>query len=1792
MVNFGKISKKAIAFLVAISVILSSVVVSLAVATINTTPASTINSWSGEIADSYAGGTGTATDPYLIATPEQLSRMIGYDVLTNYTSNIQNGSTNKYYKLTADIYLNDVSEENWYEGDNLNYWYSSVTSRFCGNFDGDGHTIYGLCFQDGATHAGLFSFVDAWDDARTIKNLTISHSYMKGGYAGGIIAVGKSGTSKKITFENCYVTDTVIVEGTTTGSNNNYPYEAGIVGYSYSGNTTPYVFQNCASLAKQQDGSFLKYGFIGLNATWYMELYYTISNSFAYANSWHGVTSKGTSTDCYLIDDLSLITGTSAKSNMPNLNWGIWQTTTKYPTYKKVTPNGTKGEVWSGAIAQEYAGGTGTEGDPYLIETPEQLARMVGHDVLTNYTGNIQNGSVNKYYKLTADIYLNDVSSATWYNSSDVNKWYSSAASRFCGSFDGDGYTIYGLYTNPSAQYCGLFPVVDAWSANRTFKDVTISKSYISSNHASAMAGAIAGRIYSGNNKTVYFNNCYVTDSVVFAKNSSSNYWGGIVGYAHPNSSSFFSYTACAVLASVPTASGFVGCEPASGTTTIANSFTANVNWCPANRASATDSYRISDISKIYGTAAKTAMPALAWNYIWQTTENGYPTYLNREYDVNGNVGGVWSGLTALDYAGGSGTEVDPYKIATAEQFVKMLKDSSNAGKYYELISDIKFNDTSVANWQENARSWSCITNRFKGYFNGKGHTVSGLYYNGTENNIGLFCVAQDATIENLILDNSFIKSSGYAVGGIIGQGVGSINVNKCIVGKNVAIESTYEGNDAGAGGIVGYGNGDIKINTCAVLATVSATRFAGSMAGNCWTKVTVKNSYSSANIKFCSKRNLETESDFNYSTYEEGDSSVVYVSPDAMIGEAAKEGMEGLSWDRAWVTTDGYPMCKFDKEPGAAEGIWSGNIASEYAGGSGTKADPYLIENGEQLALMVTDVNSEGKYYKLTKDIKLNDTSANKWTNSARQWIWTNNIFKGNVDGEGHQITGLYYNGTKSKVGLISYAANAYITRVIINNASLTSNGFAVGAIVGDANTGKVTLSSCYVGNNVKIKSTYNKGNDAGAGGLIGYGGAEILVEGCTFLGSVSAPKNAGAILGNCWGKNSEGVSGIVVKNTYSPSSLKFCSKQALGGTSGDNYSAGDNKEPNVYTIKANQMYGKNAKKNMPALNWFRFWKVTDGYPMVVGGTYDGVKGKVWSGKVAANFAGGNGTKGSPYLISTGEQLALLLENVNDTKGKYYKITNDIYLNDVKSANWYEGNNLRSWYWVSTARHGAFKGHLNGNAKVIYGLYMNHEQINSVIYTGLFPTITDGASVTKLGFSNARITVKSQIDQEAYAGCIAGVVMLNQPEAQTKRGTLPKVSQCFADSKSVITCKFAGGLFGGGSYVANMDNCYFVGQVVGERVASLVGNSWTTYKDTVVQQCYSATVDENLLCGGRASVENSSTPIDYKNNYSTGNGLASYVMKMGLLMMRGEKAKKYMTELDFDKIWYALPNGTPVLRAFGTTDKFSNTTTPDPIEVSFVTNGGSKCENAYGNPEEPITLPTPTREGYKFAGWYVYKELDMPYPIDTFPYFNMILYAKWEPNGIIVDFENYPNTPYDYEEDYEYYRPGTVGYDAKYVRNGMASFHRIGEQRGDKDFLLNYDEMLEVGKKYKLTFWVTTDADKAKTTLSIVHEKFPDVFDDTLGVEQIAVVKNIKNGEWQMVEATFVAKTKWLAIRTSGKSSIYFDDLMMVPEDAKNAMSLGVLGVVIPVAIGGVVLVAAGILVAVIIIKKKKNKV
>ena len=89
--------------------------------------------WDGSIADSYGGGTGIESDPYLIYTCSQLARVAQQTNLANVTYN------NVFFKLMNDLDLNDLqwTAIGW-------IWGGEATRKFYGSFDENYHTIKNL----------------------------------------------------------------------------------------------------------------------------------------------------------------------------------------------------------------------------------------------------------------------------------------------------------------------------------------------------------------------------------------------------------------------------------------------------------------------------------------------------------------------------------------------------------------------------------------------------------------------------------------------------------------------------------------------------------------------------------------------------------------------------------------------------------------------------------------------------------------------------------------------------------------------------------------------------------------------------------------------------------------------------------------------------------------------------------------------------------------------------------------------------------------------------------------------------------------------------------------------------------------------------------------------------------------------------------------------------------------------------------------------------------------------------------------------------------------------------------------------------------------------------------------------------------------------------------------------------------------------------------------------------------------------------------------------------------------
>jgi hypothetical protein len=149
-------------------------------------------------------GRGTVGDPY------QISSAAVWDFLADDVNSGTNYS-GKYFRLENDLDYSGVTVDG-----GSNFTPIGWASDFCGNFDGQGHTISGVMIESTAGSQGIFGTIGT---AATVKNLVIANSNITGGNNTGAVVGMANGN-----IENCHVLGDVIIAG--TGVNH-----GGIAGY-------------------------------------------------------------------------------------------------------------------------------------------------------------------------------------------------------------------------------------------------------------------------------------------------------------------------------------------------------------------------------------------------------------------------------------------------------------------------------------------------------------------------------------------------------------------------------------------------------------------------------------------------------------------------------------------------------------------------------------------------------------------------------------------------------------------------------------------------------------------------------------------------------------------------------------------------------------------------------------------------------------------------------------------------------------------------------------------------------------------------------------------------------------------------------------------------------------------------------------------------------------------------------------------------------------------------------------------------------------------------------------------------------------------------------------------------------------------------------------------------------------------------------------------------------------------------------------------------------------------------
>ena len=205
----------------------------------------------------------------------------------------------------------------------------------------------------------------------------------------------------------------------------------------------------------------------------------------------------------------------------------------------------------------------------------------------------------------------------------------------------------------------------------------------------------------------------------------------------------------------------------------------------------------------------------------------------------------------AADTLSGSGTEDDPYLLATAAD-LKAFRDMANAEASSKLCATLTADiDLGGEAWTPFEPSSGYVSQAYAGTFDGANHTIKGLSVNLTSSTgAGLFGTVCGATIKNLKVEGNVSASSSVFVGGIVGRTQTSATIDSCSFAGTVT--STKKNGAAGTAGIVGRVNtGTVTITNCANTATINGTgAIAAGILGNGGSnKVTIENCYNTGAI-------------------------------------------------------------------------------------------------------------------------------------------------------------------------------------------------------------------------------------------------------------------------------------------------------------------------------------------------------------------------------------------------------------------------------------------------------------------------------------------------------------------------------------------------------------------------------------------------------------------------------------------------------------------------------------------------------------------------------------------------------------------------------------------------------------------------------------------------------------------------------------------------------------------------------------------------------------------------------
>ena len=344
----------------------------------------------------------------------------------------------------------------------------------------------------------------------------------------------------------------------------------------------------------------------------------------------------------------------------------------------------------------------------------------------------------------------------------------------------------------------------------------------------------------------------------------------------------------------------------------------------------------------------------------------------------------------------------------------------------------------------------------------------------------------------------------------------------------------------------------------------------------------------------------------------------------------------------------------------------------------------------------------------------------------------------------------------------------------------------------------------------------------------------------------------------------------------------------------------------------------------------------------------------EVWDGSAVEDFGGGSGTEDDPYLISNGAQLAKLAQDVNGGNrysGKYFKLTNDIWLNNTDGwRDWGASTSgLNKWtaigYYESVSINvKAFSGTFDGGGHAVRGIYIN----TSDDYQGLFGYVS--GTVRNVGVEDGYIKGGRNVggvcgwNSSTIEYCYNTATVSGNSDVGGICGYVDPamtVNYCYNTGTVSGTERNVGGICGYANTGAKINYCYNTGEVIGtDCVGAIVGDtnaglsSYNTY--------YDAAIDLPASGDGTPNMATAKNAEDFESGamcWLLNGGKSDGVWKQTL---GTEKSPTFGGQTVYPV--YTGCNPTPT--SFTNNQGESNTPTDDHV---FDDNGiCSKCHSAY----------------------------------------------------------------------------------------------------------------------------------------------------------------------------------------------------------------------------------------------------